>query len=129
MVGDNDTDRSSGSRSAEVAANEAAGPQDRSELLGDGLPLEIVDIDGQKLTYVWYHLGGVDRLSLTCSGEAVGVVERLETRQARLIPDRSWSRWFAEEARAERVKAEAKRQWLHRGEIVTDRALVEGGQA
>lgn len=129
MVGDNDTHRSSGARCAEDTADEAGDAQERSELLGDGLPLEIVDIDGQKLTFVWCHLGGVDRLSLTCSSEAVGVVERLETRRPRLIPDRSWSEWFADEARAERVKAEAMRQWRHRGEIIADRALAEGGQA
>jgi hypothetical protein len=129
VVGDNDTHRPSGARSAEKTASEPVEPQDRPEPLGDGLPLEIVDIDGQKLTFVWYHLGGVDRLSLTCSSEAVGVVEGLDTRQPRLIPDRSWSAWFTEEARAERVRAEAMRQWSHRGETVADRALAEGGQA
>lgn len=129
MVGDNDTHRSSGARSAESTAKEADEARERSELLGDGLPLEIVDIDGQKVTFVWYHLGGVDRLSLTCSGEAVGVVERLETDQPRLIPDGSWSTWFADEARAERVEAEAMRQWRHRGEMVADRAVAEGGRA
>jgi hypothetical protein len=77
--------------------------------------------DVHRLPVVLADVGDVEQLR--------GVVEGLDTRQPRLIPDRSWSAWFTEEARAERVRAEAMRQWSHRGETVADRALAEGGQA
>ena len=37
--------------------------------------------------------------------------------------------WFEEHGRVERIIAAAGRQWQHRGEIVADRALAEGGQS
>ncbi|MEU5156089.1 hypothetical protein [Glycomyces sp. NPDC021274] len=104
-------------------------PDGGAELLGDALPLEIVNIDGRQFTMIWYYLSGVDRLSLASRDGTAGVIEGLEGRRPRLLPDCDWSAWFEEHGRAERVIAAAGRQWQHRGEIVADRALAEGGQS
>jgi hypothetical protein len=98
------------------------------DLVGDALPLEIVDIDGQSLTFIWYFLGGVDRLTITTTGDRLGVVEQLESAKPRLLPDSDWSEWLDTNGRTERIIAAAQQQWHHRGEIVADRALHEGGQ-
>jgi hypothetical protein len=99
-----------------------------TDLLGDALPLEAAEIDGRLLTFVWFHLSGVDRLTVTSRGERVGVVEHLETREPRLIPDSDWAKWLNTKDHAARVLARATLQWQHRGEIVADRALRDGGQ-
>jgi len=98
------------------------------DLVGDALPLEIVDIDGQRLTFTWFFLSGVDRLTVTASGDRLGVVEQLESNRPRLLPDSDWSDWLDADGRADRVVAAAQQQWHHRGEIVAERALREGGQ-
>jgi hypothetical protein len=97
-------------------------------LVGDALPLEIIGIDGQSATFIWYYLGGVDRLTVVADGQRMGVIEQLDSKQPRLIPDHGWSAWFEDAQRSDRFVAQAKRQWDRRGEIVADRALREGGQ-
>jgi hypothetical protein len=104
-------------------------PDCGAELLGDAMPLEIVNIDGYRFTMIWYYLSGVDRLSLASSDGAAGVIEGLDGRRPRLLPDRDWAAWFEEHGRGDRMIAAAGRQWHHRGEIVADRALAEGGQS
>jgi len=106
----------------------AIGALDGSGLLGDALPLEIVEIDGRRFTFVWYFESGVDRFSLTVDGEPAGVIEALDTRTPRLLCDNDWEDWFATESRTATIIAMAHFQWAHRGEIVVDRALALGGQ-
>lgn len=99
---------------------------DDSDLAGDVLPLEIIEIDGRNFTFVWYFRSGVDQLSLMVDGESTGVIEALESRTPRLLCDKSWEAWFAERNRMARALAAARSQWTHRGEIVADRALAQG---
>lgn len=110
-------------------AIEAEGVFNGSDLVGEALPLEITEIDDRKFTFVWYFRSGVDRLSLAVDGEPAGVIEALDTRTPRLLCDKSREVWFAERNRAARVVAAAHLQWSHRGEIVADRALAQGGRS
>jgi hypothetical protein len=108
-------------------ATRAESPRDNARLLGDALPLEVTEIDDRRFTFVWYFQCGVDRLSLIADGETAGVVEALETRSPRLLCDNDLEGWFEQSNRAARVLAAAHLQWRHRGEIVAEHALAEGG--
>ncbi|GAA1683372.1 hypothetical protein GCM10009830_33240 [Glycomyces endophyticus] len=105
----------------------AEGPRDGTGLLSDALPLEVTEIDDRTFSFVWYFQSGVDRLSLIADGETAGVVEALETPTPRLLCDTDLEGWFAQSNRAARVLAAAHLQWRHRGEIVAEHALSEGG--
>jgi hypothetical protein len=102
-------------------------PHGEADLIGDALPLEVVEIDGRPITFIWYFRSGVDRLSLVSGGDRPGVVESLDSKRPLLRADSDWEAWFTENNRDGRTVAAAAKQWLHRGEIVADRTLAEGG--
>jgi hypothetical protein len=102
-------------------------PQDEAGLVGDALPLEVVEIDGRPITFIWYFRSGVDRLSLVSGSDRPGVVECLDSKRPLLRADSDWETWFRESNRDRRTLAAAAKQWLHRGEIVADRTLAGGG--
>lgn len=101
-------------------------PHDEVDLVGDALPLEVADIDGRLITFIWYYRSGVDRLTLVSGGDRSGVVEHLDSRKPHLLEDGDWKAWFSANNRAGRTLAAAAKQWRHRGEIVADRALAGG---
>ncbi|MCH7229918.1 hypothetical protein L0U85_03455 [Glycomyces sp. L485] len=101
-------------------------PLDAADLVADALPLEVVDIDGRPITFIWYYRSGVDRLTLVSDSGRGGVVENLDSMKPQLREDRDWKEWFSANNRVERTLAAAAEQWRHRGEIVADRALAGG---
>lgn len=102
-------------------------PHGEADLLGDALPLEVVEIDGRPITFIWYYRSGVDRLSLVSGSDRSGVVEGLDSKHPLLRADSGWEAWFTENKRDGRTLAAAAKQWLRRGEIVADRTLAGGG--
>lgn len=94
----------------------------------DALGLEPLDMDGHEITFTWYYRGGIDRLSATIDTTMLGVVEHLESGTPRMISNPEWSDWLAEDGHEQSITAAARERWLHRTEIVADRASTSGGR-
>lgn len=76
----------------------------------DAVPLEPLEVDGRKVGFTWFHDSGVDRLSTTLDEQPLGVIEKLDSSAARMLPGVEWVKWLTENARSERVLDAAKQR-------------------